>query len=158
MSMRLEQLLKPEYLNDNLQAKNKTDALTELSELVVQGPLKLNQSEIYRVLLQREKLGSTGIGDGIAIPHGKISGLNELIIAFGRSKNGVTFDSIDGKLVHLFFLLLAPENGTGQHLKVLAKISKMTKSGNFRKKLMEANSSDELYKIITEHDEKSFRK
>ncbi|MEN6620387.1 MAG: PTS sugar transporter subunit IIA [Smithella sp.] len=151
--MRLEQLLKPEYLNDNLQAKNKAEALAELSQLIVQGPLKLDQSEIYDVLLQREKLGSTGIGDGVAIPHGKISGLNELIIAVGRSKNGVQFDSIDGRLVHLFFLLLAPENSTGKHLKILAKISKMTKVGNFRRKLMEAKSPDELYHIITEQDE-----
>ncbi len=156
--MRLEQLLKPEYFNDDLQAKSKTDALAELSELVIQGSRKLNRSQIYDVLLQREKLGSTGIGDGVAIPHGKISGLNELIIAFGRSKSGVAFDAIDGKLVHLFFLLLAPENSTGQHLKVLAKISRMTKAGNFRKKLMEAKSSNELYKIITEQDETGFRK
>lgn len=151
--MHLKHFLKPEYLNDNLQAKSKTEALAELSQLIVQGPLKLDQSEIYDVLLQREKLGSTGIGDGVAIPHGKITGLKELIIAFGRSKNGVAFNSIDGRLVHLFFLLLAPENSTGQHLKILAKISKMTKVGNFRRKLMEAKSCEELYKIITEQDE-----
>ena len=151
--MRLEQLLKPEYLNDNLQAKNKTEALAELSEMVIKGPLKLNKSQIFDVLLQREKLGSTGIGDGVAIPHGKIGDLEELIVAFGRSKNGVAFDSIDGKPVHLFFLLLAPENCTGQHLKALAKISKMLKAGNFRKKLMEAKSNSDLYKIIIEQDE-----
>lgn len=151
--MRLEQLLKLEYLNDNLLAKNKTEALAELSEMIIKGPLKLNKSQIYDVLQQREKLGSTGIGDGVAIPHGKIGDLEELIVAFGRSRNGVAFDSIDGKPVHLFFLLLAPENSTGQHLKVLAKISKMLKAGNFRKKLMEAKSSSDLYKIIIEQDE-----
>jgi PTS system nitrogen regulatory IIA component len=156
--MHLEQFLKPEYLNDNLQAKSKTEALAELSQLIVQGPLKLDQSKIYDVLMQREKLGSTGIGDGVAIPHGKITGLNDLIIAFGRSKNGVAFNSIDGRLVHLFFLLLAPENSNGKHLKVLAKISKMTKVGNFRRKLMEAKSSDELYKIITEQVETRLNK
>jgi nitrogen PTS system EIIA component len=151
--MRLEQLLKPEYLNDNLQAQNKTEALNELSEIVIKGPLKLNKSKIYDVLLQREKLGSTGIGDGVAIPHGKIGDLEELIVAFGRSKNGVAFDSVDGKPVHLFFLLLAPENCTGQHLKALARISKMSKAGNFRRKLMEAKSSSDLYKMIIEQDE-----
>lgn len=151
--MRLEQLLKLEYLNDNLLAKNKTEALAELSEMVTKGPLKLNKSQIYDVLQQREKLGSTGIGEGVAIPHGKISNLEELIIAFGRSRNGVAFDSVDGKPVHLFFLLLAPENSTGQHLKVLAKISKMLKAGNFRKKLMDAKSSSDLYKVIIEQDE-----
>lgn len=151
--MRLEQLLKLEYLNDNLLAKNKTEALAELSEMVLNGPLKLNKSQIYDVLQQREKLGSTGIGDGVAIPHGKIGDLEELIVAFARSRNGVAFDSIDGKPVHLFFLLLAPENSTGQHLKVLAKISKMLKAVNFRKKLMEAKSRNDLYKIIIEQDE-----
>lgn len=151
--MRLEQLLKPEYLNDNLQANNKTEALAELSEIVKRGPLKLNKSEIYDVLLQREKLGSTGIGDGVAIPHGKISDLEEVIVAFGRSKNGVAFDSIDGKPVHLFFLLLAPEKCTSRHLKALAKISKMSKAGNFRRKLMDAKSNSDLYKIIIEQDE-----
>jgi nitrogen PTS system EIIA component len=151
--MRLEQILKLEYLNDNLQAKNKTEALAELSEMVIKGPLKLDKSKIFNVLQQREKLGSTGIGDGVAIPHGKIGELEELIVAFGRSKNGVAFDSIDGKPVHLFFLLLAPENCTGQHLKALAKISKMLKVGNFRKKLMDAKSNNDLYKIIIDQDE-----
>jgi nitrogen PTS system EIIA component len=151
--MRLEQILKLEYLNDDLQAKNKTEALAELSEMVIKGPLKLDKSKIFNVLQQREKLGSTGIGEGVAIPHGKIGDLEELIVAFGRSKNGVAFDSIDGKPVHLFFLLLAPENCTGQHLKALAKISKMLKVGNFRKKLMDAKSNNDLYKIIIDQDE-----
>ncbi len=151
--MRLEQILKLEYLADDLLAKNKTEALAELSEMVIKGPLKLNKLQILDVLQQREKLGSTGIGDGVAIPHGKIGDIEELIVAFGRSKNGVSFDSIDGKPVHLFFLLLAPENCTGQHLKALAKISKMLKVGNFRKKLMEAKSNSDLYKIIIEQDE-----
>ncbi|PKN76305.1 MAG: PTS fructose transporter subunit IIA [Deltaproteobacteria bacterium HGW-Deltaproteobacteria-10] len=151
--MRLEQFLKLEYLEDNLQANNKTEALTELSEMVIKGHLKLNKLKIFEVLQQREKLGSTGIGDGVAIPHGKIGNLDELIVVFARCKKGVDFESIDGKPVHLFFLLLAPENSTGQHLKALAKISKMLKAGNFRKKLMDAKSNSDLYKIIIEQDE-----
>ncbi len=151
--MRLEQFLKPEYLEDNLQANNKTEALTVLSEMVTKGHSKLNTLKIFEVIQQREKLGSTGIGDGVAIPHGKTGNLDELIVIFARCKKGVDFESIDGKPVHLFFLLLAPENSTGQHLKALAKISKMLKAGNFRKKLMEAKSSSDLYKIIIEQDE-----
>jgi len=150
--MRLEQLLKMEYLTDNLQSKNKSEALAELSEMVIKGPLKLDKRQVYDVLQQREKLGSTGIGDGIAIPHGKLSNLEEIIIAFGRSKKGVAFDSIDGKLVHIFFLLLAPESSTNQHLKILAKICRMLKTVDFRKKLMDAESSNDLYKIIIEED------
>jgi PTS system nitrogen regulatory IIA component len=151
--MRLENILKPEYLNDNMQAKSKTEALAELALLVAKGSRDLNKSQIYDVLLQREKQGSTGIGDGVAIPHGKIGDLEDLILAFGRSKTGVPFDSSDGKPVQLFFLLLAPENCTGQHLKALAKVSKMLKTGNFRKKLTDAKSSSDLYRIIIEQDE-----
>jgi len=151
--MRLDQILKIEYINDNLQARNKDEVLTELTETITKGGLKIDTANIIDVLQQREKLGSTGIGDGVAIPHGKIGALEELIVSFGRSKAGVSFDSMDGKPVHLFFLLLAPENSSGQHLKALAKISKMLKAGNFRKKLMEAKTKSDLYKVIIEQDE-----
>ena len=150
--MRLDQMLKLGFLNDNLTAKTKAEALAELSELIIKGGLNLDQSHIIEVLQQREKLGSTGIGDGIAIPHGKLGTLQELIVAFGRSKSGVVFDAMDGKPVYLFFLVLAPEQCTGLHLKVLAKISKMLKASEFRKKLMEAESKNDLYKIIIEQD------
>ena len=150
--MSLEQMLKKEYLNGNLQAKNKTEALSELSEIVIKDSLNLNKLNIYDALLQREKLGSTGIGDGVAIPHGRISSLEQVIVAFGRSKNGVAFDSLDGKPVHIFFLLLAPENSTSQHLKTLAKICRMLKTGNFRQRLLDAESTSDLYEIIMEED------
>ncbi len=151
--MSLDQILKIEFINDNLQAKTKTEVLAELSEMITKGSQKLDQSKVFDVLQQREKLGSTGIGDGVAIPHGKISNIEEVIVAFGRSKTGVAFDSMDGKPVHLFFLLLAPENCAGQHLKALARISKMLKVGNFRKSLMDAESRNDLYKVIIAQDE-----
>ncbi|MEN6330613.1 MAG: PTS sugar transporter subunit IIA [Smithella sp.] len=152
--MSLEQILKKEYLNDDLQAKNKTEALNELSEIAIKGSLKLNKRQVYDALLQREKLGSTGIGDGVAIPHGKISNLEQVIVAFGRSKNGVAFDSIDGKPVHIFFLLLAPENSTSHHLRTLAKVCRMLKTANFRKRLMAAESNNDFYEIIIEENKK----
>jgi len=105
------------------------------------------------VLMEREKLGSTGIGDGIAIPHGKLKGLDNLLLSFGRSREGVDFESIDGKPVHLFFLLMAPESSTGQHLKALAKISRMLKDERFRSELMSARSAEDLFKTIAEKDE-----
>jgi PTS system nitrogen regulatory IIA component len=108
---------------------------------------------MIEVLLDREKLGSTGIGDGIAIPHGKLKGLDSLVIAFGRSHDGIDFDSIDGKPVHIFFLLMAPESSTGQHLKALAKISRMLKDPAFRSNLMSAKSTEELYRNISDKDE-----
>lgn len=151
--MRLDQILKTEFLNEDLHAKTKTEVLAELSEMIVKGFPNLDQSQIVDVLQQREKLGSTGIGDGVAIPHGKVAALEEVAVAFGRSKNGIAFESLDGKPAHIFFLLLAPENSTSQHLKALAKISKMLKAGNFRRDLMEAKSKNDLYKIIIEQDE-----
>ncbi|HPR15219.1 MAG TPA: PTS sugar transporter subunit IIA, partial [Smithella sp.] len=107
---------------------------------------------IIDILKQRENLGSTGIGEGVAIPHGKISNLNDIVVAFGRSEKGIAYDSLDGKPVHLFFLLLAPENSAGQHLKILAKISKMLKDVYFRNKLIAAKSRDELYQIIIDQE------
>ena len=134
-------------------AKTKTESLDELVNTLIKGGLKLHSAKVIEVLQQREKLGSTGIGDGLAIPHGKISTLDEIVVAFGRSKKGVDFDSLDGKPVHIFFLLLAPENSVGQHLKVLAKISKMFKKDNFRQKLIETESKSNLYKLIIEQNE-----
>ena len=146
--MQLNQILKIEFINANLSARNKDEALAELINTITQGGIKLKQSSIIEILTQRENLGSTGIGDGVAIPHGKIPELDEIIVAFGRSTEGIPFDSLDGKPVLLFFLLLAPENSSGQHLKILAKISKMLKDVDFRKKLLKAESKSDLYNII----------
>lgn len=151
--MRLDQIFKIEFLNENLTSNTKIDVLAELISVLINSGLKIDRAKAIDVLQQREKLGSTGIGDGVAIPHGKVSDLHELIVAFGRSKKGIAFDAIDGKPVHLFFLLLAPENSTGQHLKSLAKISKMLKTPNFRKKLIDARTTSDLYKAIIEQDE-----
>jgi PTS system nitrogen regulatory IIA component len=152
--MQMDQIFKIEFLNENILAKTKTEALEELVNVLIKGGLKLDSAKVIEVLQQREKLGSTGIGDGLAIPHGKISSLDEIVVAFGRSKKGVDFDSLDGKPVHIFFLLLAPENSVGQHLKALAKISKMLKTANFRQKLIETDSKRDLYKLIIEQNEK----
>ena len=150
--MQLNQILKIEFINANLSARNKDEALAELINTIIQGGIKLKHSSIIEILKQRENLGSTGIGDGVAIPHGKIPELDEIIVAFGRSMEGIPFNSLDGKPVHLFFLLLAPENSSGQHLKILAKISKMLKDVDFRKKLLKAKSQSDLYKIILDQE------
>ena len=151
--MQLDQIFKIGFINENMLAKTKAEALAELVNTLIKGGLKLDPLKVIEVLQQREKLGSTGIGDGLAIPHGKISSLNEIVVAFGRSKKGVDFDSLDGKTVHIFFLLPAPENSVGQHLKALAKISKMLKTANFRQKLIETDSKSDLYKLIIEKNE-----
>jgi len=151
--MQLDQIFKVEFINANLQARNKDEALAELVNTIIRGGLKLDYSHIIDVLKQRENLGSTGIGDGVAIPHGKIAELDDIVVAFGRSIDGIPYDSMDGKPVYLFFLLLAPENSAGQHLKILAKISKMSKDTNFRKKLLKAKSQSDLYKTIIDQED-----
>jgi len=109
--------------------------------------------DIAAVLMERESLGSTGIGGGIAIPHGKLSSVTQIILGFGRSKAGVTYDSLDGKPVHIFFLLLTPENSTGGHLKVLAQISKLLKMDRFKQELITAETIDDIHEFILEQDE-----
>jgi len=153
--MKITDIFRKEYIIEELKAKTKRDVLAELSGVICREDGPINHELMVNTLLEREKLGSTGIGDGIAIPHGKLADLDELIVSFGRSREGVEFDSMDGKPANLFFLLLAPENTTGLHLKALAKISKMMKDNAFRKKLIEAKSKDELYVIIADKDDAS---
>ena len=95
-----------------------------------------------------------GIGDGIAIPHGKSANVSQIISGFGLSKEGIDFDSLDGKPANLFFLLVAPEDSVGVHLKMLARISRMLKNSDFQQKLLQANSQQEIYQIISDEDAK----
>jgi PTS system nitrogen regulatory IIA component len=150
--MRVSEIMDKDLLIPNLQSKNKKGVLEELAGiLVAQGKLP-SLDKVVEVLLDREKLGSTGIGDGIAIPHGKIKEISGVVASFGRSLDGVDFESIDQKPAHLFFLLVAPENSAGIHLKALARISRLLKDSTFRKSLMEAETREELYQIISEED------
>ena len=145
-------ILKKEFVIEELKSRTRREVLTELSEIFLRGNIKADYDTMVEVLLEREKLGSTGIGGGIAIPHGKLAGLENLIVSFGKSKDGIDFDSMDGKPVHIFFLLMAPENSAGQHLKALAKISRMLKDNSFKTDLMKAASVEDLYRTITEKD------
>jgi PTS system nitrogen regulatory IIA component len=151
--MKIIDLLKPEYIIENLQSDKKRDVLLELVTPLLKHCPDLNAEAALSVLIEREKLGSTGIGEGIAIPHGKLAGLDGLAICFGRSTAGIDFNAMDGKPVYLFFLLLAPENSAGQHLKTLARISKMLKDNHFRTNLIEAKSGDEIFQMIAEQDD-----
>ena len=151
--MKLSEILKPQFIIADLRAHDKKGVLEELTQIITKQETSLNKGSLLQVLLEREKLGSTGIGDGIALPHGKLKGLNKLLISFGRSTDGLNFDSIDEKPAYLLFLLLAPENSAGMHLKALAKISRMLKDGNFRWRLMGAKSREEIYEIIIDKNE-----
>ncbi|MBL0717369.1 MAG: PTS sugar transporter subunit IIA [Desulfosarcina sp.] len=150
--MKILDLLKKDAIIADLKAKDKKGILEELVTPVAD-IANISRDDLTRVLLDRERLGSTGIGGGIGIPHGKIKGLDSLIIGFGLSKKGISFESIDGRPTYIFFLLITPENSTGLHLKVLARISRILKNDLFKEKLMGSSDVDEIYNIIKEEDE-----
>jgi len=154
-TMKITEMLKQEFILEELQTGSKREALAELVGVFARGNIRSDPEAMLRVLLEREKLGSTGIGDGIAIPHGKLAGLGEMVIAFGRSRKGIDFEAMDGKPVHLISLLIAPENSAGQHLKALAKISRMMKDEVFRKNLLGAKTHDDLVRIIAQKDDET---
>jgi nitrogen PTS system EIIA component len=150
--MKLSEILQPECIIANLNAHDKKGVLEELSGVITDQEPSLNRGYLLQILLERERLGSTGIGEGVALPHGKVNKLDRLLVSFGRSPEGLSFDSIDDQPAYLFFLLVAPENSAGAHLQALAKISRVLKDSNFRQRLMDAKSKDEIYRIIVEKD------
>ncbi len=120
--MIIAEVLKKEFIIEQLTSRTKGDVLQELADVILSEHPDYHPGEAAKILMEREKLGSTGIGDGIAIPHGKLNIIDALAVSFGRSREGVNFNAMDGKPAHLFPLLLAPENAAGQHLKMLAKL------------------------------------
>jgi PTS system nitrogen regulatory IIA component len=151
--MKLSELLTPKSIIPDLKAHDKKGALEELSQIITEQEPALNKGLLLQILLERERLGSTGIGEGIALPHGKVKKLNKLMVSFGRSIEGLGFDSVDEQPAYLLFLLVAPENSAGVHLQALAKISRLLKDSNFRQRLMQAKSREEIYQIIIDKDE-----
>ncbi|MFP4036168.1 MAG: PTS sugar transporter subunit IIA [Desulfobacteraceae bacterium] len=151
--MKLSELLDEENIVPDLKAKDKKGVLEELVDAVITSEPSIDKQALVKVLLERERLGSTGIGDGVAIPHGKYQGLSQPLISFGRSRDGLDFESMDGQPAHLFFLLVAPENSANVHLKVLATIARILKNSGFRKALMEAPTREDILKQILAYDE-----
>nr|WP_319490901.1 PTS sugar transporter subunit IIA [uncultured Desulfobacter sp.] len=150
--MKISDILKLEAIIADLKANDKSEAIQELSQAV--SPVAGAEPEdVAAVLLEREHLGSTGIGGGIAIPHGKLDTVKSIAVGFGRSIKGIEFNSLDKRPVHLFFLLLTPEHSTGGHLKVLAHISKLLKMNQFKERLLSAGSTEQIYQVIVENDE-----
>lgn len=147
----LDVLLKESILTD-LKSLDKKGVLEELVTPVAR-IAGMNHEYLVKVLMEREQLGSTGIGEGVGIPHGKVKDLESLVLGFGLSRKGVDFESIDGLPTHIFFLLITPENSTGLHLKLLARISRILKNDPFRQKLLHAVNRDEIYSIIKEEEE-----
>ena len=151
--MKIAEFLSAGLVLDNLAATDKAGAIAELCAAIARAH-GLDAGKLGEVLLEREKLGSTGIGEGVAIPHGKLPGAPGLLAAFARSVPGVEFQAIDGKPTHLFFALFAPENSAGLHLKALARISRLFRNAALRKAILEAPDAKAIYALIAEEDAK----
>lgn len=152
--MKILDILAPEAIIPALRASTKSAALQEIATLLATLHPEIDRARLVQVLQDREALGSTAIGEGIAIPHGKLPGVANVVAAFGRSDAGLDFDSLDGKPTHLFFLLVAPEDSAGAHLKALARVSRLLKDKAFRDRLAAGGSTEQLFAIIKEEDEK----
>ena len=137
----------------DLKSATKQEAITELCQLLYTNGKIKNSEDVLIALMEREKLGSTGIGQGVAIPHGKSDSTTTLVGAFGISRKGVQFESLDGEPVYFIFMLVAPKDSSGQHLKALARVSRLLKDKFFRQAIKEAKLPEGIEKIIHEEDE-----
>jgi PTS system nitrogen regulatory IIA component len=152
--MKITDFLTPEMISPALRGHSKSDVLKELAGCLVRQHPEIPAEELSAVLAERERLGTTAIGDGIAIPHGKLPSVTRILGAFGRHPAGVDFESLDGGPTHLFFMLVAPEDSTSLHLKALARVSRLLRDGNFRDKLLKAPDANELFRLIAGEDSK----
>jgi PTS system nitrogen regulatory IIA component len=152
--MRIAEFLREDLVFADVAAGDKAGVLGEMSTGLARAYPPLAAGRLTDALLEREKLGSTGVGEGVAIPHGKLPGIPGLIAAFARKKAGVDFAAIDGKPTFLFFVLFAPENSAGVHLKALARISRLFKQPGLRKAILEAEDGAAIYRLISEEDAK----
>lgn len=147
--MKLGEYLEKELVLPELSASTKQEALAELLAPVVEKNPALDAEEVFNVLMEREALGTTGIGNGIAIPHGKLPSLDKIVVVAGRSFEGLDFDALDQKPCNIFFMVLAPENVAGTHLRILAQISRLLKDEDFKQLFMESDSQDALWNLLS---------
>ncbi len=151
--MKVSEFIKLENIIPELEAENKTDVLKELASVVTSNSSNLNYEKTFEALQERENLCSTAMDEGVAIPHGKLHGISNTVIAFGRSRKGIDFDSLDNKPTSLFILILSPENSSKKHIQALAKISTIFKTEEFRTDIIDSGSAEEILSLITEKDE-----
>ncbi len=154
--MTIREILDPKAVKVDINATDKKDALAELVDVLSEVYGTDDKKAILKTLLDRENLGSTGIGQGIAIPHGKSDRVKNLIAVFGVSKKGVNFDALDGELVYVFFLLLAPKEAAGPHLKALARISRLLRDAYFCKQLRAAKTGQQVHEMLLTEEEKIY--
>src|SRR5688572_7159980 len=150
--MKVSDFLSSDSVIPELTGRTKAEVLRELSAALAKAVPSVSPDRIYEVLDKREREYSTGIGEGVAIPHGKLAGLPGLVAAFGISHAGLDFDAIDRKPTFLFFALVAPENSAGAHLKALARISRLFKQPSFRSSILEASGASEVHELMIRED------
>ena len=150
--MKIGDILTEDLVIASLRGRTKNELIEELARVVSAHRAEIDHDRLVEALEERERLNSTALGEGVAIPHGKLPGLKQVVAAFGRSLEGVDFQSLDGKPTHLFFLLAAPEDSAGAHLKALARISRLLKDDAFRARLMKVADAHELYAAIRDED------
>lgn len=151
--MKITDFVQQRLIVPQIASRTKPEVIEELAGHLAQ-TVGLNRPALVRVLLDREKLASTAIGEGVAIPHGKLDAAKVLVACIGRSTEGIDFESMDGRPTHIFFVLVAPESSTGAHLKALARISRLFKSVEFRERLMKAADAADMFQVIAEEDAK----
>jgi len=147
--IKLPDLLKEKYIELDLKEKEKTKLITELIDLAAKSSRIKDKKAIFKAILEREKLGSTGIGNGVAIPHVKIKEVKKPLLILGRSPGGVDFDSLDGEKTYLFFMLISPQEEVGLHLKILAKISHLVRDKFIVERLKKTKDKHEVFEIIS---------
>ncbi len=146
--MVLTKILQPSSIKTPLESKDKQAAIIELVDLLDDNGLLLDKETVLKAVLAREQIRSTGIGSRIAVPHGKCNAVKELVASIGIAGEPIDFKSVDGKPVKIIILLVSPSNQTGPHIQALAKISKLMLDEEFKQKLEEAPSSEEVYKLL----------
>lgn len=152
--MKVTDFLGADMVVADLVADSKSGVLAELSRHLAARVDGVDPEVLRKVLEERELLASTAIGDGIAIPHGKMDSVGRLVGALGRARKGIEFESIDGQPTHLVFMLVAPASSTGVHLKALARLSRLFRDASFRERLMAAADAVAMYQVIVEEDAK----
>jgi fructose-specific phosphotransferase system IIA component len=151
--MKVSDLLKPEFIIPNVKGESKEEVINELIDLFKGDPRVEDLEKVRSAVLEREKVMSTGVGKGFAIPHGKTNAVKEIIGAFGRVPDGIDYDSLDGNPVQLIFLLVGKDNLISTHIKLLSRISRVMNKDDFRHRLIEANNSQEIIKLFSEEEE-----
>lgn len=152
--MKIEEILRNDCIVATIKATSKPNVIRELSEMMASSYPDIDVDTLEQVLMERERLGSTGIGNGVAILHGKLPTLQTIVTGFGRSAEGIDFDAQDGDPVYLFFVLIAPKNSASLHLKAMARLSRLLKDSHFRNRLYEADKSEKIYDVIVTEDQK----